>query len=164
MAFGKSGRMALVLKSWESHCAHPQLPRPLAHRLVSAGFRLDDAAVFPILNLKWDDDAYSKGLAGLIRDFVGRKDELPTEDLKEWYDEFIRLSEAGATFSAAIVTFFECPNRFAKRTRYDRSWPFCDMAWDANEGRFKSRSGHQRAGRAKPVYEFTPYAHSPKNT
>jgi hypothetical protein len=35
-------------------------------------------------------------------------------------------------------------------------WPFCDMAWDANEGRFKSRSGHQRAGRAKPVYEFTP--------
>jgi hypothetical protein len=40
----------------------------------------------------------------------------------------------------------------------DRSWPFCDMAWDANEGRFKSRSGHQRAGRAKPVYEFTPLA------
>jgi hypothetical protein len=25
----------------------------------------------------------------------------------------------------------------------------------ANEGRFKSRSGHQRAGRAMPVYEFT---------
>ena len=24
-------------------------------------------------------------------------------------------------------------------------WPFCDMAWDANEGRFKSRSGRQRA-------------------
>jgi len=22
-----------------------------------------------------------------------------------------------------------------------RCWPFCDMAWEANEGRFKSRSG-----------------------
>ena len=82
MAFGNAGRMALVLKSWESHCAHPHLPRSLANRLVSAGFRFDDAAVFPILNLQWDDDAYSKGLAGLIRDFVGRKNELPSEDLK----------------------------------------------------------------------------------
>src|SRR5216684_5474225 len=27
-------RMALVLKSWEWHCAHPHLPRSLAHRLV----------------------------------------------------------------------------------------------------------------------------------
>jgi len=94
----KPVRMALVLKSWESHCAHPHLPRSLANRLVNAGFRFDDAAVFPILNLQWDDDAYSKGLAGLIRDFVGRKDELPSEDLKEWYDEFTRLSEAGRYF------------------------------------------------------------------
>lgn len=91
-------RMALVLKSWESHCAHPHLPRSLANRLISAGFRFDDAAVFPILNLQWDDDAYSKGLAGLIRDFVGRKNELPSEDLKGWYDEFTRLSEAGRYF------------------------------------------------------------------
>jgi hypothetical protein len=66
--------------------------------LVSAGFRFDDAAVFPILNLQWDDDAYSKGLAGLIRDFVGRKNELPPEDLKAWYEEFGRLSEAGRYF------------------------------------------------------------------
>jgi arsenite methyltransferase len=56
--------MALVMKSWESHCAHPHLPRSLTSRLASAGFRFDDAAVFPILNLQWHDDAYSKGLAG----------------------------------------------------------------------------------------------------
>jgi hypothetical protein len=30
--------------------------------------------------------------------FVGRKDELPSEELKEWYDEFTRLSEAGRYF------------------------------------------------------------------
>jgi arsenite methyltransferase len=91
-------RMALVLKSWETYCAHPHLPRSLANRLVRAGFRFDGASVFPILNLQWDDDPYSKRLAGLIRDFVGRKHALPSEDLTGWYDEFTRLSEAGRYF------------------------------------------------------------------
>ena len=80
------------------HCAHPHLPRSLPNRLVSAGFRFDDAGVFPILNLQWDDEAYSKGLAGLIQDFVGRKNELPPEDLHTWYDEFAQLSESGRCF------------------------------------------------------------------
>jgi arsenite methyltransferase len=91
-------RMALVLKSWETHCAHPNLPRSLTNRLVTAGFRFDGASVFPILNLQWDDNAYSKRLAGLIRDFVGHKNEHPSEDLKEWYDEFTRLNDAGRYF------------------------------------------------------------------
>jgi arsenite methyltransferase len=91
-------RMASVLKAWELHCAHPRLPRLLANRLVGAGFHFDGATVFPILNLQWDDDAYSKGLAGLVRDFVGRKNDLPSEDLKAWYDEFTLLSETGRYF------------------------------------------------------------------
>ena len=91
-------RMALVMKSWESHCAHPRLPRSLSNRLVRAGFRLDGAVVFPILNLQWHDDTYSKGLAGMVRDFVGRKNDLPSDCPKEWYNEFARLSEAGQYF------------------------------------------------------------------
>jgi arsenite methyltransferase len=74
------------------------VPRSLAPRLVSAGFRFDELIVFPILNLRWDDEAYGKGLAGLIRDFVGRKNELPADDLRGWYDEFARLNEAGRYF------------------------------------------------------------------
>jgi SAM-dependent methyltransferase len=100
-------RMASILKSWESHCAHPRLPRSLAARLVSVGFRLDGLAVFPILNLQWDDEAYSKGLAGFIRDFVGRKNELPAEDLQGWYDEFARLSEAGRYFFSSNRYIFQ---------------------------------------------------------
>ena len=86
------------MKSWESHCAHPHLPRSLSNRLVRAGFRVDGATVFPILNLRWHDDTYSKGLSGLIRDFVARKNELSPQDPKEWYDEFARLNEAGRYF------------------------------------------------------------------
>ena len=63
-------RMAAVMKSWEAHCAHPRLPRVLASKLINAGFRFDGAVVFPILNLQYDDDSYSKGLAQLIRDFA----------------------------------------------------------------------------------------------
>ena len=91
-------RMTLVMKSWEAHCAHPRLPRSLATRLASAGFRFDGATVFPILNLQWLDDAYSKGLAGLIRDFVGRRNDVPSDDLRNWYEEFAPLSEAGRYF------------------------------------------------------------------
>lgn len=99
-------RMASVLKSWEAHCAHPHLPRSLASRLVRAGFRFDDAVVFPILNLQWDDEAYSKGLARLIRDFVSRRNELQPDDLQAWYDEFAPLSDAGRYFFSSVRYIF----------------------------------------------------------
>jgi ubiquinone/menaquinone biosynthesis C-methylase UbiE len=91
-------RMALVMKSWEEHCAHPHLPRFLAHKLIHAGFRFDGAAIFPILNLKCDDDSYSKGLAKGVRDFVGRKKDVSADDLNGWHSEFERLSEARRYF------------------------------------------------------------------
>jgi arsenite methyltransferase len=91
-------RMALVMKLWEEHCAHPHLPRSMACKLANAGFRFDGASVFPILNLQCDDDSYSKGLAPLIRDFVARKNDIPADGLKEWFSEFERLSVAGRYF------------------------------------------------------------------
>jgi arsenite methyltransferase len=91
-------RMALVMKLWEEHCAHSRLPRDMAYKLVNAGFRFDGAAVYPILNLKFDDESYSKGLAQGIRDFVGRKKGVSADDLNEWHSEFNRLSEAGRYF------------------------------------------------------------------
>jgi hypothetical protein len=66
--------------------------------LVNAGFRVNGAAVHPILNLQYDEDSYSKGLAWGIRDFVAPRNDVPADDLKEWYGEFERLSEAGRYF------------------------------------------------------------------
>ena len=91
-------RMALVMKSWEEHCAHPHLPRSMAYRLVNAGFRFDGTSVFPILNLQYDDDSYSKGLAQVIRNFIGRKKDVSADDLNERHNEFERLSETGRYF------------------------------------------------------------------
>lgn len=100
-------RMASVMKSWEAHCAHPHLPRSMAHRLVTAGFRFDGVSVFPILNLQWDDDSYSKGLARGIRDFVGRKKEVSADDLNAWHAEFEPLSEAGKYFFSSNRYIFK---------------------------------------------------------
>ena len=92
-------RMASVMRSWEAHCAHPHLPRSMACKLVNAGFRLEGASVFPILNLQYDDDSYSKGLAKGIRDFVGRRKDVSADNLlNEWHSELERLSEAGRYF------------------------------------------------------------------
>ena len=100
-------RMAAVMKSWEAHCAHPHLPRSLTYKLINAGFRFDDAAVFPILNLHYDDDSYSKGLAQIIRDFVARKKDVSPDDLKEWHSEFAGLSEAARYFFSSNRYIFK---------------------------------------------------------
>jgi arsenite methyltransferase len=91
-------RMAAVMKSWEAHCAHPHLPRSITFRLANAGFRLDGAAVFPILNLQYTDDSYSKGLAQLIRNFVANRKDVSPDDVIEWHRELERLSESGRYF------------------------------------------------------------------
>ena len=91
-------RMSRVMKSWRAHCAHPNLPRSLAHRLKSVGFQVDGASVFPILNLFWDDDAYSKGLAELIRNFVVTRGDVQAEEAEKWLDEFPELSQSGRYF------------------------------------------------------------------
>jgi arsenite methyltransferase len=91
-------RMTAVMRSWEAHCAHPRLPRSLAPRLRAGGFVLDEVAVFPIVNLRWGDDTYSKGIAGLIADFVGTRGDVQADELAAWLDEFPRLSQEGRYF------------------------------------------------------------------
>ena len=91
-------RMASVLKSWEAHCAHPRLQRAMPHRLKNAGFRLDEAFVYPLLNLNYDDDSYSKGLSTIIEKFAGGRGDLSAGELNAWLNEFERLNEAGRYF------------------------------------------------------------------
>ena len=100
-------RMATVMKSWEAHSAHPRLPMSMANRFIKAGFHFDGAAVFPILNLKFDDDNYSKGLAQIVRNFVAGKNDISADDLKDWHDELERMSEAGRYFFSSNRYIFK---------------------------------------------------------
>lgn len=79
----------------------------LAKRLTRAGFRFDAADVFPILNLEWADDTYSKGMTTFIRDFVARRDDVSLEELEAWANEFRGLNEAGEYFFSSNRYIFK---------------------------------------------------------
>ena len=99
-------RMAAVMKSWEAHCAHPRLPRTLARRLRDGGFVLDEATVFPILNLQWSDDSYSKGIARFMAEFVARRADVSDDELAAWAGELPRLSDEGRYFFSSSRFIF----------------------------------------------------------
>ncbi len=93
------GRTIFVATDWDAVVWHSEnLPRSLSHKLVDGGFQFDGVSVFTILNLQWDDESYSKGLAQAIRDFVARKKDASADDLSEWHGEFEHLNEAGRYF------------------------------------------------------------------
>jgi arsenite methyltransferase len=100
-------RMACVLKSWEAHCAHPRLPRTMPHRLANAGFRVDDAVIYALLNLSYDDDGYSKGLSTIMKKFVGGHGDVSPSDLDAWLGEFESLHEAGRYFFSSNRYIFK---------------------------------------------------------
>ncbi|HKE38891.1 MAG TPA: methyltransferase domain-containing protein [Casimicrobiaceae bacterium] len=94
-------RMAAVMKAWERHCAQPRLPRSMPKRMRDAGFVLDAATVFPIVNLRWDDDAYSKGIVKTIGEFVAKRGGMSDDEVAAWAAEFPRLSDEGRYFFAS---------------------------------------------------------------
>jgi len=102
-----ANRMAAVLRSWEAHCSHPRLPRTMPHRLKNAGFRLDAAFVYSLLNLSYDEDSYSKGLSTIIKKFVGERGDVSASDLNDWLNEFDRLNEAGRYFFSSNRYIFK---------------------------------------------------------
>jgi arsenite methyltransferase len=99
-------RMAAVMRAWEAHCSHPRLPRTMARRLRAGGFVLDVATVFPILNLEWSDDTYSKGIAKFIAEFVAKRGDIGGDELTAWAEEFPRLSDEGRYFFSSSRFIF----------------------------------------------------------
>lgn len=63
-------RMARVLTAWEAHLADPHLPRRLGPELRRAGFDVDRAFGWPLLNVGYAEATYSGGLIELIATFL----------------------------------------------------------------------------------------------
>lgn len=114
-------RMAEVMRSWEAHCAHPRLPRSMRRHLIDAGLEFQTASVFPILNLKWEDDSYSKGLSTVIRDFVAARGDVDAESLSSWYEELGQLSDSGRYFFSTTRFIFRAGKPVSAERPADRS-------------------------------------------
>jgi arsenite methyltransferase len=103
---GSPERMSRIMRSWEAHCAHPRLPRHLKNHLLKAGLEIQRASAFPILNLAWSNDSYSKGLSALICDFVRSKGGINAKSALSWYQELSELSKQGDYFFSSTRFMF----------------------------------------------------------
>lgn len=59
-------RMRDVIDAWDSHCAHPRLPRTLARRAQAAGLAVERVAVVPLVNTSFDPHTYSAGMIKVL--------------------------------------------------------------------------------------------------
>jgi ubiquinone/menaquinone biosynthesis C-methylase UbiE len=100
------GRMAKMMRAWEAHCTDPRLPRTLGARLAAAGFRVDGASGWCIVNTCLDKDTYSYGLLRLIERFVADSASLPPDEIAAWIDEQRALGAANQYFFSMTRHFF----------------------------------------------------------
>lgn len=80
-------RMREVIEVWDSHCAHPKLPRTLKRWLSARGLRVDAIDIVPIINHSFNRATYSVGMIDVIAQFVRRSARLPETTVMAWADD-----------------------------------------------------------------------------
>ena len=98
-------RMQQVMKGWELHCAHSQLPRTLIPRLRAAGLTTLVVEGYPIVNTTYQPGDFSYGLSILIADFLrGRGFEAQIVD--GWLEDLRDIERRRASFFSLNRYFF----------------------------------------------------------
>ncbi len=91
-------RMNRILAAWEEHATDSYLPRTLARRLQSAGFRLESQQVIPIFNPTYDRNSFSNRIMDLIASFVIGRNGITREEAEAWAGELRQSGERGEYF------------------------------------------------------------------
>jgi SAM-dependent methyltransferase len=86
-------RMERVMRAWDEHLAHRDLPRLLPELLGDAGFVLTACSVVPILNVGYERETYSAGVLELVAAFVAGRQGVTAEDAKAWADDLVALGD-----------------------------------------------------------------------
>ena len=105
-------RMSRILAAWEQHAADSYLPRTLASRLLSAGFRLESQQVIPLFNPAYDRNSYSNRIIDLIVSFVTERKGITRDEAEAWAGELRQSGERGEYFFSLNRYLF-----LARRTR-----------------------------------------------
>ena len=95
----RTDRSARVLRAWEGHLSHPALPRTLAKRLLSAGFRGVTVEGHAFATAEWSQDAYGVALIPAITEYAANEGGLGNE-AHEWADELQSLGTEGRFFAS----------------------------------------------------------------
>jgi arsenite methyltransferase len=99
-------RMARVLKVWDEHLAHPELPRTLNPLLRSAGFSVRDCRAIPCLDAEFKPEGYSYNMAKTVRGFVRDRQGITKQEADAWAEELHELARSGAYFFNLNRYFF----------------------------------------------------------
>jgi ubiquinone/menaquinone biosynthesis C-methylase UbiE len=95
-------RMDEALRAWDSHLAHPSLPRVFAPLLRAAGFedvRVDGHA---FTTAEFDPEAYGVALLGPIEEYLASHPEIGEEAARAWADEQRELGARGEFYSSCV--------------------------------------------------------------
>lgn len=95
---GDPGRMARVLKAWDEHLAHAELPRTLGPLLRGTGFSVMECKVISYLDTKFRPEGYSYNMTKTIRGFVRDRHGISRQEADAWAEEMQELAQAGAYF------------------------------------------------------------------
>lgn len=91
-------RMRRMLAAWDSHCAHPQLPRVLGPMLARHGFRVEKVEALAIVNAMDATNTYSEGMMAMIADHAVRRESVEEFDARAWLDDLRGRIGRGETF------------------------------------------------------------------
>jgi arsenite methyltransferase len=78
----------------------------MSERLRVVGFTVEAVKAFPMLNLEWSDETYSKGLSELVQDFVANRGDVAADELVAWAEELPQLSNDGRYFFSSSRFIF----------------------------------------------------------
>jgi arsenite methyltransferase len=77
-------RTTRILRAWDEHLAHRDLPRRLPQLLRDAGFELAHSEVVPLLNIGYHTNTYSAPIADMIARFVSGRQGISAEEANSW--------------------------------------------------------------------------------
>lgn len=97
-------RMARVLKAWDEHLVHSELPRTLGSRLQKAGFTLRACKAIPYLDTEYHPNGYNFNMTETIRRYVRDRQAITAQEADEWAADLRNLAAAGG--------YFFCLNRY----------------------------------------------------
>jgi SAM-dependent methyltransferase len=99
-------RMKRILSAFEDHATVSDLPAVLPTRLRQAGLQPQRQTPVPVLNMSYNENAFSYWLAKMMQGFVVGRNAISVEEADVWLREFAELETQGAYFfcSTPIIT------------------------------------------------------------
>jgi len=101
---GDRKRAARIFHAWDEHLADPYLPRRLAPLARQVGFEVMGAEAYTAITL--EHEAYVRGLAKMIADFVPGRGGVTKEDAVAWLDDLATRHARGEYFFSLSAYLF----------------------------------------------------------